>query len=127
MNRRSKGLELHRLDLLLAFKVLMEERSVTRASRRLFLSQSTTSGALSGLREFFQDEFALRGGGGLEPTARAIGLVEGVRAHLAGLSEAVARAARFDPAPDRRVFRLGCIDAFAFAALPRIGTKCRAA
>lgn len=128
MNRRSKGLELHRLDLnlLMAFAVLMEERSVTRASQRLFLSQSTTSGALSRLREFFQDELLVRSGSGLEPTARAVGLLEAVRPHLAGLSEAVARAVPFDPASDRRVFRLGCTDAFAFAALPQVSAQLRA-
>lgn len=129
MKRRSDGLDLHRLDLnlLLVFVALMEEESVTRASQRLFLSQSTTSGALSRLREFFRDELLVRSGRGLEPTARAIELLEAIRPHLAGLAQAVAGAVPFDPASDRRVFRLGCTDAFAFAALPELSAQLRVA
>jgi LysR family transcriptional activator of mexEF-oprN operon len=127
MKERADGLELHRLDLnlLLTFTALVEEKSVTRAGERLFLSQSATSGALSRLREFFGDDLLVRSGRGLEPTARAIELMEAIRPHLAGLTQAVAAAVPFDPASDRRVFRLGCTDAFAFAALPALSAQLR--
>lgn len=129
MKPRSDSLDLHRLDLnlLLIFVAIMEEQSVTRASQRLFMSQSATSGALSRLREFFQDELLVRNGRGLEPTTRAVELLEAVRPHLVGLAAAVARAVPFNPSSDRRVFRLGCTDAFAFAALPRLSAGLRAA
>ncbi len=44
------------LNLLLAFDILVEERSVTRASKRLNLTQSATSAALKRLRQAMQDE-----------------------------------------------------------------------
>ena len=44
------------LNLLVAFEVLLEERSVTRAAKRLNVTQSAMSAALKRLRESFQDE-----------------------------------------------------------------------
>ncbi|MCB1411264.1 MAG: LysR family transcriptional regulator, partial [Rhodobacteraceae bacterium] len=44
------------LNLLAALDVLLTERNVSRAARKLFLSQSATSGALARLREYFDDD-----------------------------------------------------------------------
>ena len=60
------------LNLLLAFRALLEERSVTRAAQRLFLGQPAMSGALKRLREAFGDELFVRTPHGITPTPRTI-------------------------------------------------------
>ena len=50
------------LNLLLALQALLEERHVTRASKRSFLSQPAMSRALERLREMFGDALLIRSG-----------------------------------------------------------------
>lgn len=58
------------LDLLVHLAVLLEERHVTRAAERCFLSQSAMSRQLEHLREALGDELLLRNGRSHERTAR---------------------------------------------------------
>lgn len=62
------------LNLLVALDVLLAERSVARAARRLRLSPSATSRTLARLREALGDPLLVRAGRGLVPTPRAIEL-----------------------------------------------------
>ncbi|MEO9229366.1 MAG: LysR family transcriptional regulator [Devosia sp.] len=61
-------------NLLLTLNVLLEEGSVAGAARRLQLSPSAMSRALSRLRETTGDPLLVRAGRGLVPTPRAIEL-----------------------------------------------------
>lgn len=65
--------ELGRLDLnlLVALEALLEERSVSRAAERLFVTQSAMSKTLGRLRDLFDDELFIRRGSGMVPTPRA--------------------------------------------------------
>jgi LysR family transcriptional activator of mexEF-oprN operon len=108
------------LNLLAVFATLMQERSVTRAGERLGLSQPATSGALARLRETFRDPLFIRTGRSFEPTARALALMERLGPAMAALAEAVAPAIPFDPAIDRRDFRIACQDDIAIPLLPRL-------
>lgn len=98
------------LNLLVAFDALMAERSVTRAARRLGMSQPGTSNALSRLRRLFDDPLLVRDGTALVPTARAEALVEPVRAALALVSQALDAHAEFDPATNAATFTISCSD-----------------
>ncbi|GEM77342.1 LysR family transcriptional regulator [Vibrio sagamiensis] len=60
------------LNLLVCFKVLLEELNVTRAAHRLCLSQSTVSKSLAKLRQQFNDPLFIRHSHGLTPTPRAL-------------------------------------------------------
>lgn len=113
------------LNLLRVLVALVEERSTVKAARRLFLSQPTISGALGRLRQALGDQLLVRNGRALEPTTRAIELVAAVKPHLEGLGMALAGTLPFDPEKDRRAFRLGCTDAVALAALPRLTLSLR--
>ena len=62
------------LNLLRVFDAMMEERSVLRASQRVFLSQSAVSHSLARLREVLDDELFVRTAGGMQPTARALAI-----------------------------------------------------
>jgi len=98
------------LNLLVAFDALVSERSVTRAARRIGLSQPAMSNALSRLRALLDDELFVRSGRGMEPTARARALAQPVRDALARIEEALAPALAFDPADLDRVARLAMTD-----------------
>jgi LysR family transcriptional activator of mexEF-oprN operon len=108
------------LNLLTVFATIMAERSVTRAGERLGLSQPATSGALARLRDAFRDPLFIRTGRAFEPTARALALMERLGPALETLAEAVAPAVPFDPAIDRRDFRIACQDDIAIPLLPRL-------
>src|SRR4029077_13383750 len=58
------------LNLLNALYALLEERHVTRAAKRCFLSQSAMSRALERLREMFGDVLLVRSGRNYERTVR---------------------------------------------------------
>ena len=115
------------LNLLRLFVALMEERHVTRAGERLFLSQPAASGGLKRLREQFHDELLVREGQELRPTPRAEQLYATLNPLLSALSSGIATALPFDPATDRRSFALGCSDALGFALLPPLLAHFRAA
>ena len=66
-------------NLLLTLDILLAEGSVARAARRLQLSPSAMSRALSRLRETTGDPLLVRAGRGLVPTPRALALREEVR------------------------------------------------
>jgi LysR family nod box-dependent transcriptional activator len=104
---RFNGLD---LNLLLALQVLLEERSVTRAARRLNISQPAMSAALSRLREYFQDDILVVQGKTMHPTAQARNLAGPVRQFLADLDALLTSAATFDPATTQRTFRLVASD-----------------
>jgi hypothetical protein len=58
------------LNLLRVFEILYDERNVTRAAARLFLTQSAVSHALARLRDVLGDPLFMRIPSGLQPTER---------------------------------------------------------
>ncbi len=59
------------VNLIFLFNVLYEERSLTKASARLNLSQPALSHKLNKLRDEFNDQLFVRSGRGLSPTPKA--------------------------------------------------------
>lgn len=113
------------LNLISALVVLIEERSTVKAARRLHLAQSTVSGTLARLRHVFGDPLLVRNGRELEPTARALELVNLARPHLDALVAAIGETSDFEPSTDRREFRIGCTDAVALGTLPILSATLR--
>ena len=111
------------LNLLVALDALLSERSVTRAAQQVGLSQPGMSNALARLRRLFDDPLLVRQGAILVPTARAEALVGPVREALELIRSALDAPSRFDPASDRRSFRLSCSD---YSVLMIIGPLVRA-
>jgi len=62
------------LNLLVALQVLLEERSVSKAAERLFVTQSAMSKTLRRLRELLDDPLFTRSSAGMLPTPRALEL-----------------------------------------------------
>jgi LysR family nod box-dependent transcriptional activator len=111
------------LNLLVALDALLSERSVTRAAQRVGLSQPGMSNALARLRRLLNDPLLVRQGATLVPTARAEALIGPVHEALELIRGALDVPVRFDPATDRRSFRLSCSD---YSVLMLIGRLVRA-
>lgn len=116
------GMELTQFDinLLRALDVLLQERSVTRAARRLFVSQSAASGSLQRLREIFEDQLLIRVGRGMELTPRGIALERPVHEAMLRLQELLDVRPEFEPAMSKRAFRLVMSDYCAHTILPAV-------
>lgn len=112
------------LSLLPILEALIEERHVSRAALRLHRSQPAVSHALARLRDLFQDPLLVRGGGGLQPTARALQLAEPLGEALA-LLRSMLDQQRFDPAQCRRHIRLSLSDYGAAILLPELIPRLR--
>jgi DNA-binding transcriptional LysR family regulator len=108
------------LNLLPVLDALLIERSVTRAARRVGLSQPATSHALARLRAIIGDPLLVRTPRGMMPTARAQALVGPVREALSIVGGALASAPPFDPARVRRRFFISASDYAEFVLLPRL-------
>src|ERR1700749_4846912 len=89
------------LNLLVTLESLLTERSVTRAARRLHLSQPSVSVQLRKLREIFKDPLLSVMPGGMTPTTRALALLPGLRATLGEMRLLLSQAEEFDPSKAR--------------------------
>ena len=98
------------LNLLPVLDALLEERNVTRAGQRLFLSQPATSNALRRLRRMFNDPLLVRSGNTMYITPRAQELRSAIAPILASLGTALGQNDDFDPATASGVFRIATTD-----------------
>lgn len=108
------------LNLLVVLQALLAERSVTRASERLALSQPAVSHALARLRRFFGDRLLVRTPHGMEPTPRASAMAEPLERALADLTRAVSSPGEFDPRRSRRRFHVATDDYLELILMPRL-------
>jgi DNA-binding transcriptional LysR family regulator len=115
------------INLLVLFRVVLDESHVGRAAARLNLTPSAVSHALGRLRELLNDPLFLRTPKGVVPTARAMELSQPVAEILAQVENVMASAAPFDPATSNRRFVIGAPDAVLasglISLLPRIERK----
>lgn len=113
------GLAAIDLNLVLVLHALLEERSVTRAARRVGLSQPAMSHALTRLRDHFGDPLLVRSGRVMLATPRAESLREPVRAAVDQLAVALVQQ-RFDPERLDTTFRIVADDYVEHVLLPRV-------
>jgi DNA-binding transcriptional LysR family regulator len=111
------------LNLLVAFDALWTERHVTRAARRIGLTQPALSHALGRLRAQLDDPLFQRTPRGLVPTGRAQLLAPAIGEALALVRRAVETPARFDPATLTRTFTIGTSDYGELVILPELAAR----
>ncbi|KQU68449.1 LysR family transcriptional regulator [Aminobacter aganoensis] len=98
------------MNLLVALDAILTHQNITRASERLCLSQSATSGILSRLREHFDDELVVRSGRSMALTPLAEELIVPLRAILSDTERLLSMRSAFDPATSDRQFTIACSD-----------------
>lgn len=107
------------LNLLKVLHILLEERSVTKASQRLFISQSATSKALSRLRILLQDPVFVRHGMELLPTPTALEWADPLRSAFLQLEGQLAPSS-FDPQSALGPLRVAAPEQFALCVIPHL-------
>jgi DNA-binding transcriptional LysR family regulator len=113
------------LNLLRILDVVLEERSVTRASARLDLTQSAVSHALSRLRRALGDELFRRSAKGMQPTPRALEIAPALHAALSQMRRALSPV-DFDPATSHQIFNLVVDSAACAMFVPALAAQMRA-
>ncbi len=108
------------LNLLVLFDVLMTERSVSAAAKRMHLSQSAVSHALARLRLAFGDDLFVRTARGVTPTPEAFSLAPKVAEALAKAEAVFTTPEHFDPAKAEGRLIMASTELFEHLALPRL-------
>ncbi|WP_158746508.1 LysR family transcriptional regulator [Acidisphaera sp. L21] len=98
------------LNLLLALEALLAELNVTRAAKRLNLSQPALSAQLARLRDIFSDQLLIPTSRGVSATAMATELQVPLRHALDQMRALVSRARSFDPANAKIIFGISASD-----------------
>lgn len=114
------------LNLLVPLRALLEERHVTRAAKRSFLSQPAMSRALERLREMFGDPLLVRSGRSYERTVRGERVLRELETLLPRL-ESVVGGVDFDPARSQERFRVALTDHASTVLLPSVLARMRGA
>ncbi len=97
-------------ELLRALVVLVDEGGVTRAARRLGVSQPAASLVLRQLRGIFGDPLLVRAQGGMAATERGRALREGAAQALAEIDGLLVAPEDFDPSACRQTFTIAMPD-----------------
>jgi DNA-binding transcriptional LysR family regulator len=105
------------LNLLRVFDQVMVERNLTRAARKLALTQPAVSNALNRLRDAVGDRLVVRSGYGVEPTPRALALWPAIADALRQMESSLAPG-DFVPATAVNTFVLAMADATAAELMP---------
>ncbi|WP_433936515.1 LysR family transcriptional regulator [Sorangium cellulosum] len=108
------------LNLLHVLAVTLEERSATRAARRLGVTQSAVSNALARARELLGDPLLVRDGRGMAPTPVAEELLPELAAAMGQLRAAIEHRRAFDPRTSTRELTLACADNSQIADVPPV-------
>ena len=108
------------LNLLVTLDVLLAEGSVAGAARRLRLSPSAMSRALTRLREVTGDPLLVRAGRGLVPTPRALELKTHVGTLVDSANSILRPAEKLDLTNLRRRFTLRTSEGFVETFAPRL-------
>jgi DNA-binding transcriptional LysR family regulator len=111
------------LNLLPVFEAIYVERSLTRASEALHITQPAVSNALARLRAALGDPLFVRAARGMAPTPAADALIGPVREALARLRSGLDQRTRFDPATSERVFSAAMGEVAAAALAPALAAR----
>ena len=108
------------LNLLVALDVLLSEQSVTKAAKKLFMTQAAMSNNLQQLREVFKDELLMREKNRMVPTSYAISLQPRLHEILEELRSVVLVGQAFLPKVSRRTFKIMMTDYMSALILPKL-------
>lgn len=107
------------LNLLVALQALLEERNVTHAAERLYITQPALSKTLKKLRDLFEDPLFSRTAYGLVPTPKALELEEQLPDVLRQLNLLIG-GADFVPADYKGDFRIAMPESLSAWVMPKL-------
>jgi DNA-binding transcriptional LysR family regulator len=107
------------LNLLRILYVMLEEKSVTRAAERLFITQSAMSKSLQRLRELIGDPLFVRAPQGLTPTPRALELAKPLEQIFSQVEYCLSPPS-FDPSVAKGRIRIATTEQFAILLIRQL-------
>jgi DNA-binding transcriptional LysR family regulator len=113
------------LGLLVTLEALLAEGNVTRAARRLNLSQPALSARLARLRDALGDPLLIPAQRGMVLTQRAVDLRQPLHEALEGVRRVVAEGMPFDPATLQATLVIAATDYQQYALLTRFSVALR--
>lgn len=115
------------LNLLVALEVLLHERSVSAAAKKLCRTQPALSGSLARLREHFGDDLLIPVGRNMALTPFAETLIEPVRRLMLHIEQTVTPDVPFEANESSRVFSIAAadtaLDTLLAKAISRVGEE----
>lgn len=114
------------INLLVVLEALLAEQHVTRAARRLGVTQPAMTSALNRLRGTFGDPLLIRSPAGMVPTPKALELLGPVRLVLRELERIFEHEHPFEASNSSRTFRVRMSDLLAAILLPDFASLVRA-
>ena len=108
------------LNALVALDALLSERHVTRAARRIGITQPAMSQTLARLRELFGDPLLVREGRGMVLTPRAEAMLLPLSDALLSVERALQFGMGFDLATSTRIFKIAMTDLSVTMVLPPV-------
>ena len=108
------------LNALVALDALLAERNVTRAAKRVGITQPAMSQALARLRELFDDALLVRKGRAMVLTPRAEAMLIPLSDALLSVERALQLGMGFDAATSTRIFKIALTDLGVTMVLPSV-------
>lgn len=100
------------LNLIPIFVAIYEEQSLSKAAKRLSISQPAVSKSLKRLREVYDDPLFNRSVDGVVPTSFAMDIYPAFEAALANFNSTLTASRDFDPKNSNKTFSIACISVF---------------
>lgn len=117
---RFRGID---LNLIVCLNALLEEKNVSAAAQRLFVTQSAMSGALARLRRHFNDEILVQLGRRMVLTEFAETMVSPICQLMIDLESIFGSEAQFRPAESQRTFTLAVADHMLQLLMPHVSQR----
>jgi len=107
-------------SLIPTFVAIIEEKSYTKAAKRLSISQSAVSQAVTRLQEVFKDALFIRGSRGVEPTQFALDIYPTLASAVENIAYMTPEYTKFDPQKCDKQFTIASLSVFGFTILPEL-------
>ena len=108
------------LNALVALDALLNERNVTRAAKRIGITQPAMSQSLARLRELFDDPLLVRKGRSMVLTPRAEAMLLPLSDALLSVERALQLGMGFDASTSTRIFKIALTDLGVTMVLPSV-------
>lgn len=107
-------------SLMPIFVAVVEEKSYTKAAKRLGITQSAVSQSIVRLRNVFNDNLFIRASHGVEPTLFAMDIYPTLANAVENITYMLPEHKKFDPLACDKQFTLSSLSVFGFTILPEL-------
>ena len=107
-------------SLIPTFVAIVEEKSYTKAAKRLGITQSAVSQGVTRLRDVFNDALFIRGSRGVFPTQFALDIYPTLSSAVENIAYMMPEYKKFDPKKCDKQFTISSLSVFGFTILPEL-------